>query len=173
MDRYFTVGKIVNTHGIRGEVRVITISDFAEERYAPGNQLYYFTPDHKLVRPLTIKSHRRHKQFDLVSFEDHPTINDVEPYKGGFLKVKESDLHPLEEGEYYYHQIIGCKVYSDTGQLLGTVTEILSPGANDVWVVKSLDNRKEILVPYIDDVVLEVNPEEKKITIHLLEGLLE
>lgn len=173
MNRYFTVGKIVNTHGVRGEVRVITISDFAEERYALGNQLYYFTPNHKLVRPLTIKSYRRHKQFDLLSFEDHPSINDVEQYKGGFLKVKESDLQPLEEGEYYYHQIIGCQVFSDTGELIGTVKEILSPGANDVWVVKSQEGNQEILIPYIDDVVLEVNPEQKKITIHVIEGLLE
>src|SRR5690606_9691043 len=115
----------------------------------------------------------RHKQFDLLSFENHPTINDVERYKGGMLKVKETDLQELEEGEYYYHEIIGCEVFTDSGQLIGRVKEILSPGANDVWVIRSEDGKKEMLIPYIDDVVLEVNTTEKKIRIHIIEGLLE
>lgn len=173
MDAYYNVGKIVNTHGLHGEVRVITTSDFAEERYAKGSRLYFFTKDGTLSETLIVKSHRRHKNFDLLSFEDHPSIHDVEKYKGGFLKVKGTDLHELAEGEYYYHEIIGCQVFTDEGVLLGEVKEILAPGANDVWVVHSLGSKKELLIPYIDEVVTEVDVPAKKITIRLIEGLIE
>jgi 16S rRNA processing protein RimM len=77
----------------------------------------------------------------------------------------------LPEGEYYFRDIVGCSVVSDESQLLGTVKDILSTGANDIWVVK-MPNGKELLIPVIDDVVLNVDIAERKITVHLLEGLL-
>ncbi|MDQ0337529.1 16S rRNA processing protein RimM [Caldalkalibacillus uzonensis] len=174
MTKYYTVGKIVNTHGIRGEVRVITVSDFKEQRYQPGNTLYYFV-NHQQVdgKPLTVASHRTHKQFDLLTFEGHHTINDVEQYKGGLLKVPEDEREPLPEGEYYFDQIIGCQVVTDAGETLGTVETILTPGANDVWVVKAPGRKREILIPYIEDVVKEVDVDRKQITIHVIEGLLD
>lgn len=176
MTRYFKVGKIVNTHGIKGEVRVITTSDFAETRYKIGNVLYYFSKPGKQspeeAIPLTIKSYRVHKQFDLLSFVDHPSIHDVEPYKGGYLTVSEDQREALEAGEYYYNEIIGCDVYAEDGRLLGRVTEILSPGANDVWVVHADDGR-EFMIPYIADVVKNVDVDNKRITVHLLEGLID
>lgn len=173
MSGFYKVGKIVNTHGVRGEVRVITTSDFADERYAVGNELFYFNEENQLVTSFIVKSHRRHKNFDLLTFENYHNINEVEKYKGGYLKIKERDLQELEEDEFYYHEIIGCQVITDTGEVIGTIKEILSPGANDVWVVKPIEGKKDILIPYIDDVVLDVSVEEKKITIHIIEGLLE
>ncbi|WP_202080087.1 ribosome maturation factor RimM [Caldalkalibacillus salinus] len=176
MTKFYKVGKIVNTHGVRGEVRVVTTSDFAEERYQPGKRLFYFTggqnQDQEGV-PLVIKSYRQHKSFDLLSFEDHPSINDVEGYKGGFLKVAEDDRETLEEGEYYYDQIIGCDVLTEEGDILGTVKEILSPGANDVWVIKRKERGKDVLIPYIDDVVKSIDVEHKQIVVTLIEGLVD
>ncbi|GGK14353.1 ribosome maturation factor RimM [Caldalkalibacillus thermarum] len=174
MTKYYTVGKIVNTHGIRGEVRVITVSDFKDKRYQPGNTLYFFASHQQAEgKPLTVASHRTHKQFDLLAFEGHHSINDVEQYKGGWLKIPEDEREPLPEGEYYFDQIIGCEVVTDTGQTLGTVETILTPGANDVWMVKSPGRKKEILIPYIEDVVKEVDVDQKRITIHVIEGLLD
>ncbi len=77
----------------------------------------------------------------------------------------------LAEGEYYYHEVIGCKVVTENGEELGTITEILSPGANDVWVIKR-PKGQDLLIPYIDDIVLQVNVEQKQVTIHVMEGLL-
>lgn len=174
MTKFYTVGKIVNTHGIRGEVRVITISDFKEERYQPGNRLFFFK-DHQQQegKELIVATHRLHKQFDLLSFEHHDSIDAVESYKGGFLKVPASDRKPLPPGEYYFDQIIGCQVFTETGRNLGCVVTILTPGANDVWVVEPAVGKKEILIPYIDDVVKEVDVVNRKIIIHLLEGLID
>ena len=172
MSRWFRVGKIVNTHGIRGEVRVISSTDFEEERFAIGNTLYLEHSSLSELKPLTITSHRKHKNFDLLTFEGYGNVNDVEKMKGGILKVSEEQLTDLEENEFYYHEIIGCIVVTEEGKTLGKVKEILSPGANDVWVVQQINGGKDILIPYIENVVLDVNVKEKKITIHLLEGLI-
>jgi 16S rRNA processing protein RimM len=171
MVKWFNVGKIVNTHGIKGEVRVISKTDFPEERYKPGNQLFLFLPDTKEPIELTVQSHRTHKNFDLLTFKGYENINEVEKFKNGILKVPESQLGPLDEGEFYFHEIIGCLVFTVDGKEVGKVNEILTPGANDVWVVKSLSG-KEILIPYIEEVVKKVDVKEKIILIEPMEGLL-
>lgn len=172
MERWFNVGKIVNTHGLRGEVRVISRTDFADERYKVGNTLYLFRENEmNQPTPVIVKSHRKHKNFDLLIFEGYDSISSVEPLKGGLLKIREDQLTDLDEGEFYFHEIIGCEVYTDAGELVGKITEILSPGANDVWVVKG--NRKEYYIPYIESVVHSINIDEKRITIIPMEGLLE
>jgi 16S rRNA processing protein RimM len=169
---WFNVGKIVNTHGIKGEVRVISRTDFPEKRYAIGSKLYLFNQSNKQERELIVKTYRRHKQFDLLSFEGFPNINDVEPFKGSLLKVHEDQLGELDEGEYYYHEIIGCDVFSEEEEKIGVVKDILSPGANDVWVVRKEGSTKEVYIPYIEDVVKEIDIANQRITIHIMEGLL-
>lgn len=172
MSKYLNVGKIVNTHGIRGEVRVISRTDFPEERYKKGNTLYVDFGDGSKLVPVVVSAHRVHKQFDLLQFEGHPNINDVEKYKGHLLKTAADTPVDLNEGEFFYHDIIGCTVTTDEGEELGKVKEILSPGANDVWVVKRKGFGPDILIPYIPPVVKQVDVENKQITIHLLDGLI-
>lgn len=121
--------------------------------------------------PVKVTSHRQHKTFDLLTFEGYSNVNEVEKFKGSLLKVPEEQLGELAEGEYYYHEVIGCKVVTENGEELGTITEILSPGANDVWVIKR-PKGQDLLIPYIDDIVLQVNVEQKQVTIHVMEGLL-
>lgn len=171
MDKWFNVGKIVNTHGIKGEVRVISKTDFAEERYAPGNQIYLFMPDAKEPTSLTIATHRIHKNFDLLTFKGYENMSDVEKMKGGILKIHEGQLTELEEDEFYFHEIIGCLVFTTKGEEIGKVREILTPGANDVWVVKG-QGGKDILIPYIEQIVKKVDVKEKMILIEPMEGLL-
>ena len=169
---YLNVGKIVNTQGLKGEVRVMAVTDFANERFRPGNTLLLFMKGKKEPITLTVKTHRRHKQFNLLSFEGHPSINDVEKYRDGILKVTRDDLVDLAENEFYYFQIIGCQVTDQTRGKLGEVTEILTPGANDVWVVQS-KQYGEVLIPYIDSVVLKVDIDNKEIIVDLPEGLID
>ncbi|MBP2077633.1 ribosome maturation factor RimM [Oceanobacillus polygoni] len=167
--RMFNVGKIVNTHGIRGEVKVLRISDF-EERFAPGEKLFVIKDEQPIE--LKIAARRMHKGFDLLQFEGYANINDVESFKGCKLKINEAQLTELDQDEYYYHEIIGCEVFTAEGRNLGKIKEILSPGANDVWVVKQQAG-KDLLIPYIDDVVTDVDIVNKKIVIEPMEGLLD
>lgn len=172
--QWLNVGKIVNTHGVRGEVRVMSRTDFPEQRYAKGNELGLFMPKSKEPLMLVVKSHRQHKNFDLLTFEEHPSINDVEKYRDGILKVEADQLNEaeeLEEHEFYYYEITGCAVYTVDGEEVGTVVEILETGANDVWGVKASSGKMHY-IPYIEDVVKEIDVEEKKVIIDPLEGLL-
>ncbi|TFB23232.1 ribosome maturation factor RimM [Filobacillus milosensis] len=172
MERFFNVGKVVNTHGVKGEVRVIPITDF-DERFEPGSRLLFFKDDQdNNPQELTVKSHRKHKQFDLLTFDTYESINEVEPFKGGLLKIPESDLHELDENEFYFHEIIGCEVYKDNGDYVGKIKEILQPGANDVWVVKR-EGLKDALIPYIESVVKEIDISNQKVIIEEMEGLLD
>lgn len=171
MEKWFNVGKLVNTHGVKGEARIISKTDFREERYKPGNKLFLFMPDSDDSIELTVKTHRIHKSFDLVTFEGYENMNEIEKMKGGILKVPESQLTELEEDEFYYHEIIGCTVTTLAGDEIGKVREILTPGANDVWVIKGKGG-KDVLIPYIEDVVKKVDVKEKSIIIDPIEGLL-
>jgi 16S rRNA processing protein RimM len=158
--RLFSVGKIVNTQGIRGEVKIISQTDFPELRFAKGNQLI-------MIDPATGS-----QQLYYVKFTAWNNINEVEKYKGWLLKVSEDDLAKLDDEEYYYHEILGCKVVTSQGEELGTIVEILTPGANDVWVVKRAKG-KDILLPVIDDVIVNVNITNKMVTIEVMEGLID
>lgn len=170
MEKYFNVGKIVNTQGIKGEIRVISSTDFPEERFAKGNFLYIEVAPNDLIE-VKVSSHRIHKNFHLLSFVGLDNINDVEKYKGKLLKISDDQLTDLDEGEFYYHEIIDCEVFTEDGEKIGIIKEILSPGANDVWVVKR-PGEKDLLLPYIEEVVKEVDIENKKVIVHLMEGLL-
>lgn len=165
----FNIGKIVNTHGINGEVKVFRITDFSE-RFMPGETVYIAL--NSTLKTLKINTHRVHKGFDLLHFKDYDEINDVEPFKEAYLQIHGSQLTDLEENAYYFHEIIGCSVYTDKGEAMGHVKEILTPGANDVWVVEPAGG-KDILIPYIADVVKKVDVSDKQIIITPMEGLLD
>ncbi|SMO46307.1 ribosome maturation factor RimM [Melghirimyces algeriensis] len=166
---WLTVGYIAGTHGIRGEVRVVSRTDYPEVRFAPGAKLSLFHPELKSMQ-LTVKHGRPHKNFWLLQFEEWESINQVEPFKGGVLVIGREDAMETEEDAYYLHEIIGCKVITTEGDMVGTVADILQPGANDVWVVQK-ESGGEVLIPFIDDVVKDVDPGTKQVTIHWLEGL--
>lgn len=166
----YLIGIIVNTHGMNGDVKIKQISDF-DERFTVGSTVYVINHHNKEV-PLVIEKSRRHKHNLLLKFKDHNTIQAAEQLKGLEIKIKHEQLTELEADEYYYHEIIGCHVQTATGEIIGIVDSILSPGANDVWIVKNKLG-KEYLIPYIAEVVKEIDVANKLITINVMEGLLE
>ena len=169
MEKLFNVGKIVNTHGIRGEVRVISVTDFPEERYQKGSVLILEREKSEPIE-LVVASHRKHKNFDLLTFENHPTIESVEIYRDGILKVTEERLVELPENEFYLHEIVGLSVEDEAGNEIGKIKEVLQPGANDVWVIQR-HKKKDLLIPYIAECVLNVDLKAGKVTVHVMEGL--
>lgn len=166
---YFNVGKIVNTQGLQGEMRVLSVTDFAEERFKKGNKLALFDKKDQFVMDVEISSHRKAKNFDIIKFKGMYHINDIEKFRDFSLKVAEEDLSDLEDGEFYYHEIIGLEVY-ENDVLLGTIKEILQPGANDVWVVKR-KGKRDLLLPYIPPVVLGIDIEQGRVDVEIPEGL--
>ena len=166
---YFNVGKIVNTQGLQGEMRVLSVTDFAEERFKKGSVLALFDEKDQFVMDVEIANYRKAKNFDIIKFKGMNFINDIEKYKGYSLKIAEEKLTDLEDGEFYYHEIIGLDVY-ENDQVIGQIKEILQPGANDVWVVKR-KGKKDLLLPYIPPVVLNIDIPNNRVDVELLEGL--
>ena len=123
----------------------------------------------RLFETYNIGGHNEMKNIDIVKFKGLYHINDVEKYKGCSLKIAEENLTDLDDGEFYYHEIIGLDVY-EGNTLIGQVKEILQPGANDVWVVKRI-GKKDLLLPYIPPVVLDVDVAAGRIEVELMEGL--
>ncbi|WP_424765813.1 ribosome maturation factor RimM [Paenibacillus sp. sgz302251] len=174
-EKWFTVGKVVNTHGIKGELKVLSQTDFGDVRFASGSKLLMLNEDSGASMEVRIVSSREHKNVYIIKLEGFNDINQVEKYKGWVLKVSEAEQEELVEGEYYYHEIIGCRVVTEEGDDLGVISEILSPGANDVWVVdrpKGAGKQQQLLLPVIDDVLISVDKQEKVVTVRLMEGLI-
>ena len=170
-DTLFKVAKIVNTHGVRGELKVIPQTDFPEVRFAIGSRLLIVHPDINEPVPVEIAQARPHKGTYIIKLKGFNNINDIEKYKGGLLKITAEQLVDLDEDEYYIYEIVGCTVIAEGGETLGTISEVLQPGANDVWVVERPQG-KPVLLPVIDDVLLEVDVARKRVKVRLLEGLM-
>jgi len=167
---YVVVGQVRRPHGIRGEVRVEILTDYPE-RIAQHDYLYLAhpeTPDD--VERYELESVRPHKGVLLVKLAGCDDRDTAEELRGMLVQVPLEDAVPLEEGEYYHFQLEGMDVVTETGEWLGRVGEVLRGGAHDVYLVRG--PRGEILLPAVEDVILELDLEARKMTVHLLPGLV-
>lgn len=169
MEDLLQVGVITATHGIRGEVKVFPTTD-DPERFSDLKEVILDTGREKLN--LTISGVKYFKQFVILKFKGYDDINLVEPFRKKSLWVTRENAVPLEEDEYFIADLIGLTVVTDEGETLGTVSDVLQTGANDVYQVSG-ENGKEILLPAIKDCILSVSLSEGKMTVHVLKGLLD
>lgn len=169
MEELFRVGVISNTHGIRGEVKVYPTTDNVR-RFDDLKEVILDTG--KEQHNLHVTSVKYFKNMVILKFKEFDNINDIIPYKGMDLLVTRENAIPLEEGEYYIADIIGSKVITDEDKILGTLTDVLQTGANDVYVVKTKDG-KEVLLPSIEECILDRDIENKIVKVHIMKGLLD
>ena len=169
MEELFRVGVISNTHGIRGEVKVYPTTDNVR-RFDDLKEVILDTGKEQLI--LHVTSVKYFKNMVILKFKEFDNINDIIPYKGMDLLVTRENAIPLEEGEYYIADIIGSKVITDEDKILGTLTDVLQTGANDVYVVKTKDG-KEVLLPSIEECILDREIENKIVKVHIMKGLLD
>lgn len=169
MDNYLRVGVISSTHGIRGEVKVFPTTEDIN-RFKSLKEVILDTGKEYLN--LEIQNVKFFKNMAILKFKGIDNINDIEKYKGKDLLVTRENALPLEEGEYYVYDVLGSSVVTEDGKELGELKEILATGANDVYVVATPD-RKELLIPSIPQCILNVDVEQKVVTVHLLEGMMD
>lgn len=169
MTDYVKVGEIVNTHGIKGEVRVINVTDFPDQRFAVGNTLYLEEAGDRYL-PLVVTSHRVHKKFDLLTFESYTNINEVLDWVGHDLFIAEDQQSSLEEDSFYIHEIIGLDVVDEKNNSIGQIKEVQTMPSNDVWVVKR-EHKKDLLLPIIKNVIKSVDLEAGRVVVCIPEGL--
>jgi len=168
MEDILQVGVIASTHGIKGEVKIFPTTDDAK-RFNSLKEVILDTGKEK--KTLSIEGVKYFKQFVILKFKGIDTINDIEIFKGKSLFVTRDQAVPLEEDEYFVADLIGFEVLEEATGLHGTLQDVLETGANDVYIIKLSDNR-ELLLPAIKQCVLNINMEERKMKIHILEGLL-
>jgi 16S rRNA processing protein RimM len=161
---YLSVGFLRRPHGIKGEIIMDLHTDFPE-RMKTGRKLFV-GDDHK---PMTLTGVRPHGSGLLVKFKDVNTPEEAGLFRNQWAYVQTKDV-PLPEGEHYKHELLGLKVVDEDGNPLGELVEILETGANDVYVVKD-DSGKELLLPAIPSVILDLDLGRGFLRVHLLEGL--
>ena len=156
------VGQIVNTHGIRGEVKLNAWTDNIEDLL--DLDVFYLKNGEKL----NVKQSRIHKNCLIISFAEISDMNAAERMKGTVLFTEKT---PLPEGRYYIKDLLGMEVF-ENGKLLGKIVDVFATGANDVYDIKTPEGRS-ILIPVIDGVILSVNVLEKRMEVALPDGLLD
>ena len=169
MEKYFRVGVISNTHGVRGEVKVFpTTEDVRRFDYLKEALI----DTGKELIDVNVTGVKYFKNMVIVKFQEFSNMDDVIPYKGMDLLVTRENAIHKEDGKYFIADLIGCDVVTDQGECLGMLTDVLQTGANDVYVVK-MENGKEVLLPVIEQCVLNKDIEKREIKVHLMKGLID
>lgn len=159
------IGIIVNTHGLKGEVKIKSFSDFNAIRYQKNNTLYIAF--HNSYEEVKIATSKEHKGMMLVSFTGLEDINEVEKFRNCEVYINKEDLHELEDDEVYFFDLMNCEVLLEDGTSLGHVEDVLETGANAVIRVN-----KTILIPYVKAFIKDADMQTKKIVVYDVEGLL-
>lgn len=163
---YLVVGFLRRAHGVQGEIIMDLHTDFPE-RFRSGRKL--FVGDEHQV--MTVESVRSHAKGMLIKFRGIETPEATARFRNQWVYIKAADAPPLPEGQIYQHELFGFQVVDENENLLGELVEIIETGANDVYVVKN-ESGKEILLPAIPSVILNLDPARRYMRVHLLEGLL-
>lgn len=163
--RFLVIGRVVKAHGVRGEVKVEVHTDLPE-RFGWLEEVYIGRSNPK---PVTVEQVRFQKSWVLLKLAGYDNRDDAENLRSQWLLVPEAEALPLQEGEYYLYQIIGCTVVSDQGEILGKITDVIETKANNVFVVDSASG--ELLLPDIDEVILDVDLGNSRVLVHLIPGL--
>lgn len=150
------IGKIVNTFGIKGELKVYPYVDYIDEL----SKIYIDNKEY------TLSKSRNQKSVVIIKIKGLDDINLVEDFKNKEIEIDRVDLPKLKEGEYYIEDLIGLDVYTDEGKLLGKLDDIFNTGANDIYQVNN------ILLPAIPDVIKKIDIENQKIIVHIIKGLI-
>lgn len=168
MKERLEVGQIVNTFGIKGFVKVYPyVNDIS--RFDDLKTVYVKLK--KQESKLEIEEVKYQKNMVLIKFKGIETVEQAETLRNGYLEIDRSQAIPLEKDEYFIADLLGLDVYLDTGEKLGVLDDIYNTGGSDIYVVKN-ELGKQFLLPYIDDVVKNIDLENAKITVHLIDGLI-
>ena len=163
------VGVITSPHGIKGEVKVFPTTDDAK-RFKELKKVILDTG--KEYIPMEIEHVKFFKNMVILKFKGYDNINEIEKYKSRDLLITRDQAVDLAPDEYFITDLIGLTVVSDQGAELGTLKDVLETGANDVYVVAMKDG-KELMLPAIGDCILNVDLEQGRMEVHVLEGLMD
>ena len=169
MEKYLEIGQIVNTFGIKGMVKIKPFTENTKKRFDNLKKVYIKTKKEK--KEYEIEEIKYHKEMVLAKFKGIETIEEAEKFRNSYLLINRENEKPLEKGTYYIVDMIGLEVYTDEGEKLGILDDIFNSGSSDIYVVKN-ELGKQILLPAIKEVIKNIDMENRKITVHLIKGLM-
>ncbi|MCR4704720.1 MAG: ribosome maturation factor RimM [Lachnospiraceae bacterium] len=169
MESFLKVGVISKVHGVHGEVKVYPTTDDVN-RFKKCKELILDTGRERI--DLEVTGVKFFKQFVILKFKDHDTIESIERYKGKDLYVTRENAVRLKKDEYFIADLIDMRVLDEDDRELGTLTDVIETGANDVYAVTCSDGR-ELLIPAIKECILSVDPKAGIMKVHLLPGLTD
>ncbi len=169
MEEFLRVGVISSTHGVRGEVKVFPTTD-DPARFKKLKTVLLETGHGQL--PLEIEGVKFFKNMVILKFREFNDINEVEKYKGKDLMIRRDQAVKLGPNENFIADLIGLSVVTDEGEDFGVLKDVMQTGANDVYVIEAKDGR-EYLFPAIKQCILDVDLEAQKVTVHIMDGLLD
>jgi 16S rRNA processing protein RimM len=161
-----TIGKILKPVGLRGELRVLPLTDFPERFKAQDAVTVITKEGHTLS--CRIQNARRAHPFVYLTFHEYDSCDAVEFFRDGAIQIPETERMPLPDGSFYRDQIEGLTVYQEDGRILGQVSSIFETGSNDVYVVREREQGKEYLIPALASIVKEINVAAGRMTIRPL-----
>ncbi len=164
-----TIGKVVKPYGVNGEMRIEPMTDFPD-RFKGLDRVYLVSPSGKEVA-CEVRSVRNAGSTPFIQLVGYDSPEKAKSVNGWLIKVPEEEAVPLPEGMYYWFELIGMEVISESGEKLGTIVDVFATGSNDVYVVKK--GRKETYVPATKQIVKQVDRKAKRMVIHLMDGLME
>lgn len=168
-DEFITIGKVLKTRGLRGEVKVLALTDIPD-RFEQLDTVYVNIAPQNMLS-VTIEHVGYYKGFVYLHFRGRNSIEDVQEFIGKALQIKRKESPELPDGVYYHFEIIDSEVYTDENQRLGTVVDILETGAHDVYIIQG--DEREYLIPAIREIVTQIDREKGRIIVHPLEGLFD
>ena len=160
---FLIIGKLQRTHGVKGEIVMEVMTDFPE-KILPGNIVYIGSKQ----QPYEVATVRPTADKILISFKGLIDCDQVSILRNQIVSIKTEDANQLPEGEFYHHEIIGMTVFEENDQLVGSISEILITGANDVYVINK-ENGEELLLPAIREAVLSIDCQSRKMVVKLPE----
>lgn len=169
--RFLLLGEVLRPHGVRGELKVRVLTDYPE-RIAELETVYIGdAPDDDDATSYHVQHMRPQNEYGLLKLEGVDTREEADMFRQLYVMVALEDAVPLEEGEFYIYQLIGLNVQTEDGQVLGTLTEVLETGANDVYIVDSLKHG-EVLIPALENTIIKTDIEAGVLIVKLPEGTL-
>ena len=166
---FLTVGRIVRTIGLKGEVKIYPTTHFRDSRFKNGSHLFLIDENNNVERELVIKMHRTNGDCDNLIFEGIDTIEKAEEIlKRDLFVLKDRSF--LKKNQYFYSDLVGLDAYFDNGSLVGKVKKVEE--YNKYATLRIEHSPKDVLVPFVDNFILDVSLEDKRIVIRYLEGLL-
>ena len=163
------IGKVIRPHGLEGLLRILSFAQ--SEKSFLDSVTIFLKPSSEKPREYSLVSLRPHKKNFLLKLQDVNSVEDAEKFKGAEILIRKDSLSKKNDDEYFWHELIGLRVYLETDKYIGTIKHILPTGGNDIYIVG--EGEEEIFIPAIHDVVKKIDLPNKKMIISEIEGLLD